>query len=85
MKIIQSHPTEPTPKEAKDLERLKARIKRAVADGKISGQEMEDIQNEILTESKGSAEQMYRELELYRTFVEQKLELGDLKTEWQSF
>ncbi len=82
MKIVQSHPTEPTPEEAKELERLKARIERAVADGKISGQEMEDIHNEILTDGKGFAEQMYRELELYRILVEQKLETGDLESQW---
>ncbi|MCU0538198.1 MAG: hypothetical protein MUD14_30295 [Hydrococcus sp. Prado102] len=85
MKIIQSHPQKPTSEEAKELEKLKARIDRAVADGKISGSEMEDIKNEILTDGKGSAEQMYRELELYRTLVEQKLENGDLETEWRSF
>lgn len=82
MKIIQSHPTEPTPEEVKKLEKLKARIERAVVDGKISGQEMEDIQNEIMTDGKGSAEQIYRELELYRILVEQKLETGDLESQW---
>jgi uncharacterized membrane protein YebE (DUF533 family) len=82
MKIIQSHPQKPTSKEVQELEKLKARIDRAVANGKISGQEMEDIKNEILTDGKGSSEQMYRELELYRTLVEQKLETGDLEQEW---
>jgi uncharacterized membrane protein YebE (DUF533 family) len=82
MKIIQSHPQKPTSKEVQELEQLKTRIERAVADGKISGQEMEDIKNEILTDGKGSAEQMYQELELYRTLVEQKLETGDLEEEW---
>jgi hypothetical protein len=43
---------------------------------------MEDIQNEILAEGKGSAEQMYRELEIYRTLVEQKLETGELEYGW---
>lgn len=82
MKIIQSHPQKPTSKEVQELEKLKARIDRAVANGKISGQEMEDIKNEILTDGKGSSEQMYRELELYRILVEQKLETGDLQHEW---
>jgi uncharacterized membrane protein YebE (DUF533 family) len=82
MKIIQANPHDPSPEEVKKLEKLKARIERAVADGKISGEEMEDIQNEILTEGKGAAEQMYRELELYRTLVEQKLEAGELEYSW---
>jgi uncharacterized membrane protein YebE (DUF533 family) len=82
MKIIQSHPQKPTSKEVQELEQLKTRIERAVADGKISGQEMEDIKNEILTDGKGSAEQMYQELELYRTLVEQKLKTADLEEEW---
>ncbi|NJM90175.1 MAG: hypothetical protein HC847_26595 [Hydrococcus sp. RU_2_2] len=82
MKIVQSHPQKPTSKEIKELKKLKARIDRAVADGKISGQEREDIKNEILTDGKESAEQMYRELELYRTLVEQKLEIDELELEW---
>lgn len=82
MKISQANPQEPSPEEVKKLEKLTARIKRAVADGKISGEEREDIYNEILRDGKGSAEQMYRELELYRVLVEQKLEAGELEYSW---
>lgn len=82
MKIMQPHPQEPTLEEAKELEQLKKKIEIAIADGKISAQEIEDLQVTILKTSNGSAAQIYRKLNLYRIWVTHKLEVGELEEEW---
>lgn len=79
MDFSQPHAKEPTPEDLKKLEHLKQMIERAVADGVITGQEIEAIKQEILRSSKGSADQLYRELELYDNLVMQKLRTDELE------
>lgn len=79
MDISQPHAQEPTPEELKKLENLQQMIERAVADGVIDGAEIEAIKQEIKRSSKGSAEQLYRELELYNTLIIQKLQSDELE------
>lgn len=83
MKIVEVHPQQPTPEEVEELDFLKRKIEIAVADGKISAQEIEDIQVTVLSKSNGSVAQIYRKLELYRISVTQKLEIGELEEEWE--
>lgn len=82
MEISRSNAKDPTPEQVQELEKLKATLNRAVSDGKVSGKEMEAIRQEIMTSCHGSADQLYYELELYRTAIEQKLESGELEREF---
>ncbi|GFE67964.1 hypothetical protein [Chroococcus sp. FPU101] len=79
MDFSQPHAKEPTPEDLKKLDHLKQMIERAVEDGVITGQEIEAIKQEILRSSKGSADQLYRELELYDNLVTQKLRTDELE------
>lgn len=82
MEISRPNAQEPTPDQVQELEKLKATIDRAVADCKISGEEMEAIRQEIMKSCHGSKDQLCCELELYRTMIEQKLESGELEREF---
>jgi uncharacterized membrane protein YebE (DUF533 family) len=79
MEISRRQEQEPTPEELKKLENLKQMIERAVADGVIDGAEIEAIRQEIKRSSKGSAEQLHRELELYNTLIIHKLQSDELE------
>ena len=47
MLVSRSSAKQPTQEETRQLEKLQVQIERAVADGKISKQEMEDIKRSI--------------------------------------
>lgn len=81
MEVSHPHSQEPTPEQAKELERFKSLIERAIADGIITGEEMRILAQELQRSCKDSADQYYRELELYRTLVAQKIQSGELESE----
>ena len=78
--MIIEHPntTEPTAEEKQQLERLKTVINNAVADGKISRKELDDIRAATFADKKVTV----AELELYRKLVLDKIETGELEYEW---
>jgi uncharacterized membrane protein YebE (DUF533 family) len=80
MDVSQANAQEPTPEELKKLDDLKQMIDRAVSDGVIDGAEIEAIKQEIYRSSKGSADQLRREINLYNTLIIQKLQTGELET-----
>ncbi len=79
MQVTRPNAQEPTPAEAKELEAFKSVIERAIADGKLTYDEIQTIQAAELGRKKVSADQLYRELELYRTLVLEKIEKGELE------
>lgn len=81
MEIDRPNAQEPTAEELQKLERLKDIIERAMADGKITTDEYQRIKSEIYAQGKSSADQFYREIELYRSLVQEKLEKGELEYE----
>ncbi|MEG4116571.1 hypothetical protein QUA43_03625 [Microcoleus sp. N9_B4] len=78
MLVSRSSDKQPTPEETRQLEKLQVKIERAVADGKISKHEMEDIKRAIWADGKVTVE----ELELYRTFVTDRIVSGDVEYEF---
>ena len=78
MKISHPNAQNPTPEESRDLEKLKAIIERATADGKISRQELDAIKAAQFADGKISI----AELELYRTLILERVEKGELEYEW---
>lgn len=78
MHIERPHAAPSTPKETQQLERLETVIKNAVADGKISRKELDDIRavtfaNKTVTMA---------ELTLYKNLVLDKIESGELQYDW---
>jgi glucose-6-phosphate dehydrogenase assembly protein OpcA len=73
----------PTPEEVQELEALKARIERAIADGILTHDEFDSLKATIFNHGTPSADQLYRELTLYRTLVTEKINQGEL--EYQEF
>jgi hypothetical protein len=80
MEIHHRHLSEPNPEEAKELENLKAIIERAIADGRLSHAEFERIRAATL-DNHPSAEQLSRELQLYRQLVTEKIQQGMIEFE----
>ncbi|MEG4201932.1 hypothetical protein [Microcoleus sp. Pol12A5] len=78
MLVSRSSDKQATPEETRQLEKLQVQIERAVADGKISKQEMEDINRAIWADGKVTVE----ELELYRMLVTDKIVSGDVEYEF---
>ncbi|HAT15079.1 MAG TPA: hypothetical protein DD001_14705 [Microcoleaceae bacterium UBA10368] len=78
MLVSRPNAQEPTPEEIRQLDKLKIRIDRAAADGKISKQEMEDIKIAVLADGKVS----FQEMELYRKLVTDKIVTGELEYEF---
>jgi hypothetical protein len=78
MLVSRPNGKELTHAELQELDKLKIKIERAVADGKISKQEMADIQIAILADGKVTCE----ELELYRKLVTDKIVVGELEYEF---
>jgi hypothetical protein len=78
MLVSRSSDKQPTPEETRQLEKLQVQIERAVADGKISKQEMEDIKRSIWADGKVTVE----ELELYRILVTDRIVAGDVEYEF---
>ncbi|HEY9909197.1 MAG TPA: hypothetical protein V6D18_16510 [Thermosynechococcaceae cyanobacterium] len=67
----------PSSEELQDLEKLRAVIERAIADGKLTQQEMAAIQSQAWADGKITAE----ELELYSGLILDKIRSGEL--EWE--
>ncbi|MGE5657111.1 MAG: hypothetical protein ACM37W_10880 [Actinomycetota bacterium] len=78
MQVSRPNAKELSPQELQDLAKLKGLIERAVADGKISKQELEDIQAQTFADGKVLVE----ELDLYRKLVTEKIERGELEYEF---
>jgi uncharacterized membrane protein YebE (DUF533 family) len=78
MLVSRSSAKKPTQEETRQLEKLQVQIERAVADGKISKQEMEDIKRAICADGKVTVE----ELELYRTLVTDRIVAGEVEYEF---
>ena len=69
-----AHPLE----DAKHLEKLKSTIERAIADGKLTAQEMQAIKGIIWSNGKVSAE----ELDLVRELIHEKVASGEVVYDW---
>lgn len=78
MQVSRPNAKELSPQELRDLAKLKGLIERAVADGKLSKQELEDIQAQTFADGKVLVE----ELDLYRKLVTEKIERGELEYEF---
>ena len=78
MLVSRSSAKQPTQEETRQLEKLQVQIERAVADGKISNQEMEDIKRAMLADGKVTVE----ELELYRILVIDRIVAGEVEYEF---
>ncbi|MEG4633374.1 hypothetical protein QUB56_27975 [Microcoleus sp. AR_TQ3_B6] len=78
MLVSRSSAKQPTLEETRQLEKLQVQIERAVADGKISKQEMEDIKRAICADGKVTVE----ELELYRRLVTDRIVAGEVEYEF---
>jgi hypothetical protein len=78
MLVSRSSAKQPTQEETRQLEKLQVQIERAVADGKISNQEMEDIKRAMLADGKVTVE----ELELYRILVTDRIVAGEVEYEF---
>ena len=75
MKMERPNAIPPSPEDLKNLEKLKAIVERAIADGKLTRQEMESIQLEIQADGKVT----FEELELCRTLIWEKIRNGELE------
>jgi uncharacterized membrane protein YebE (DUF533 family) len=69
---------EPTPEELQDLEKLRAIIEQAVADGVVTRAEMVAIREQAWADGKVTPE----ELELYSTLILAKIRSGELTWEF---
>jgi hypothetical protein len=78
MLVSRSSAKKPTQEETRQLEKLQVQIERAVADGKISKQEIEDIKRAICADGKVTVE----ELELYRILVTDRIVAGEVEYEF---
>jgi uncharacterized membrane protein YebE (DUF533 family) len=69
---------QPTPEESQELEKLKAIIERAIADGKLTGMEFDSIIAAMRADEKVS----FEELQLVRKLIYDKIETGELENVW---
>jgi uncharacterized membrane protein YebE (DUF533 family) len=81
MKIEKPNAKDPTPEEVRELEKLKAMVELFIADGVITPLEFQALRTEVFAHGTPSAEQLYRELELYRKMVTEKIQSGELREE----
>lgn len=79
MKVSRPNEKAPTTEETQELARIKGLIEKAIADGRVTYQEFENIQKAALGSGNVSADQLYRELELYRTLVTERIAKGELE------
>ena len=75
MKVSRPQDQEPTPEELQELEKLKAIIKRATEDGKLTGEEFECIKDAIRADKKVTVE----ELQLVRKLIYDRIDSGELE------
>jgi uncharacterized tellurite resistance protein B-like protein len=78
MKVERLNAKDPTPEEVRELEKLKAMLDRAMADGVITHEEFRAMVDEVFAHGKPSADLLSRALELYRTMVTEKVQRGEL-------
>lgn len=78
MEISRPQAPAPTPEELEDLEKLKAVIDRAVADGKITQGELAQMRAVVTHDGKITPQ----EVELYRTLIIEKINKGELSWGW---
>ncbi|MBW4581477.1 MAG: TerB family tellurite resistance protein [Tildeniella nuda ZEHNDER 1965/U140] len=64
--------------DARHLEKLKSTIERAIADGKLTAQEMQTIKAIIWSNGKVSPE----ELDLVRELIHEKVANGEIVYDW---
>lgn len=78
MQISRPNYQEPTPEELHDLEKLKAVIERAIADGKLTHDEVNCIKATMRADGKITPE----ELNLLSEMVVQKMQEGKIEWVW---
>lgn len=82
MEISRPGAKPPSPEELQELETLKKMVERAMADGILSQAEMADLKAFITGNAAEKApEQIWREIQLYRNLVAEKVKSGELRTE----
>lgn len=67
-----------TPEESQELEILRVKIEKASEDGVITRTEFESIKASMFTHGSNSAEQIYRQVTLYRHLVSDRINKGEL-------
>jgi uncharacterized membrane protein YebE (DUF533 family) len=75
LKRIPSNDQTPSPQELHDLEKLRTLIERAIADGKLTKDEMDAIKAAMNADKKVS----FEELELCRELIWEKIQQGELE------
>jgi uncharacterized membrane protein YebE (DUF533 family) len=78
MEVNRPNAKEPTLEELKDLEKLRALIEHAIADGKITSEEFAAVKSQAWADGKITPE----ELDLYTTMVLEKIRSGELVWEF---
>ncbi|XGV97383.1 MAG: hypothetical protein ACAF41_32270 [Leptolyngbya sp. BL-A-14] len=66
------------PEDAKHLEKLRSVIEQAIADGRVTAQEMQAIKRIIWSNGKVSPE----ELDLVRELIHEKVASGEIVYDW---
>ncbi|WP_013321757.1 hypothetical protein [Gloeothece verrucosa] len=81
MKIEHPTPQPPTLEELKDLEKLKAIIERATADGFLTHYEMDTIKLVMRADGQITPQ----EIELCQQLIWDKISRGELQYDWEQF
>jgi uncharacterized membrane protein YebE (DUF533 family) len=79
MNIPHPQDRELTPDETQELQNLRSLIEAAVADGKLTPDEMEQIRAAACADNKVT----FAELELYRTLIRDQIQRGELTKTWE--
>jgi len=78
MQITRPNAHPPTEEELQSIKKLKGVIQHATADGKVSRDELDNINAQIHADHKVT----YGELEVFREMVLAKIQSGELEWEW---
>jgi hypothetical protein len=78
MRIERPNARKITPKESQELEYLRVKIEQAIEDGIMTRIEFESIKAIMFTDKSNNAEQISRQVTLYRHLVSDKLNNGEL-------
>lgn len=79
MEVSMSEAKPPTSEDLKELDSLKALIEQATADGLLTAEEIQGILAVITDRgAQHSAQQVWREINLYRTLCTEKVRNGEL-------
>jgi len=81
MHITRPNAQDPTPEETRELEQFKHLIEVVAADGVITYEEVQILHYYTYRQGTTTADQLYRELELYRHLITEKVQSGELVTE----